>query len=226
MINKFFKGIKKGLPIGIAYFPFAFTFGFIATNVGINAFKSGVMSFLLYAGTSQVLIVKLLEQNSNMFQIILASTVINVRYILINMPILKRQENESLIKRFINAFFLTDECVSYMILNNIYDIHETIGFGFCAYLSFGISTILGSILGSYMPTLYTQSLNFILYAIFLYLLVQVLMNNLKYIFVVLTTIILKCILVYIGLSASLSILLSIILGALIPLLLKGEYYGE
>lgn len=221
MIHKIFNGAKTGLPIGIAYFPFAFTFGFIATNAKISVFKSSLMSFILYAGSSQVMIVKLLENNSTLFQIILAAIIINIRYMLINIPIIKKQYQESIALKIINCLFLTDECVSYMMINKIFDIYETIGFGICTYLFFGISSILGAILGKFMPPLYTQSLNFILYAIFLYLLTQVIIENHKYIIVVLITLIIKIMLSYLGLSASLSILLSIIFGAIIPTIMEG-----
>lgn len=222
MIQKILNGAKKGLPIGIAYFPFAFTFSFIATSAKISIFESSLMSFILYAGSSQVMIVKLLQDNSSIFQIVLAAIIINIRYSLINMPIVKKQHHENIFLKLINCFFLTDECVSCMMINKIFDIYETIGFGICAYLFFGISSILGAMLGKFMPPLYTQSLNFILYAIFLYLLTQVVIENHRYIFIVLITLIIKIILSYLGLSASLSILLSIILGALIPTIMEGE----
>ena len=33
------KGMKKGLPLSIAYFPFAFTLGLIAKNYGVTPFN-------------------------------------------------------------------------------------------------------------------------------------------------------------------------------------------
>lgn len=216
MIQKIFSGAKKGLPIGIAYIPFAFTFGFIATNANISVFKSSIMSFILYAGNSQVIIVKLLQNNTNLFQIILAAVIVNIRYALINMPIIKKQQREPLGLKILNCLFLTDECVSYMLINKIFDIYETIGFAICAYLFFGISSICGSILGQFIPPLYTKSLNFVLYAIFLYLLTQVISKNYKYIIIVLITLIIKIIFTYLAFSSSIAMLLSIIFGALIP----------
>lgn len=225
MIHKILNGAKKGLPIGIAYIPFAFTFGFIATNTDISIFKSSFMSFILYAGNSQVMIVKLFQTNSSLFQIILAATVVNIRYMLINIPIIKKQQHENTFLKVINCLFLTDECVSYMMINKILNIYETIGFGLCAYLFFCVSSILGAILGKFIPPIYTQSLNFLLYAIFLYLLTQVIFNNKKYISIMLITLIIKLIISYLGLSASFSILIAIILGALIPTLMEGENNG-
>lgn len=221
--KKILIGAKKGITMGVAFFPFAFTFGFIASKAGLQLLTTTLMSVIIYAGSSQVLIIKLLQANASTLQIILASAIINIRYALINITILNKQKKENNFLKVLNAFFLTDECVSYYSINKLYNIYETIGFGFCAYAFFCISTMLGSIFGSLIPLKYTNSLNFILYAIFLYLLLISLFQNFSYISIVILSIVIKIVLSLIGLSQSITMLLTIIIAPLIIMIVEEKF---
>lgn len=220
MINKIFKGAKKGSAVAIAYFPFGFTLGLIASKVGLSAFETTFMTVVIYAGSSQIIILKLLEANSPIIQIIMAAVVVNIRYLFINISLLKEQSLYNKKSKFLSCLFMTDEAVSYLYLTKTFNVYETIGFGLCGYLAFCVSAFLGAVFGNFIPIKYTISLNFVLYAVFVYLLVQVLKCNIRYIYIVIITIIIKYILSYLGFSASLVMLLSIIFGALLSVILK------
>ena len=83
--------------------------------------------------------------------------------------------------------------------------------------------MLGSIFGSLIPLKYTNSLNFILYAIFLYLLLISLFQNFSYISIVILSIVIKIVLSLIGLSQSITMLLTIIIAPLIIMLVEEKF---
>lgn len=225
-MNKFIIGMKKGISMGIAYIPFAFTFGLFASDAGFSLSQVGLMSFVLYAGNSQIIIVKLLKANSPIIQIIVAAIAVNLRYLLINIPIVKKQKDYPKKIKVLSTMLLTDEAVSYLSISNIYNAYETLGFGFSAYLLFGFASLLGIIFGNFIPKAYAISLNFILYAVFLYLLTQVLQLNIRYIYIVLITLFVKAILSQFNLSQPMIMLLSIIIGTLLSIPLKERINGK
>ena len=52
------KGFSIALPIILGYFPVAFAFGILAVNAGFSPPMVGLMSFLVYAGSGQLIAVE------------------------------------------------------------------------------------------------------------------------------------------------------------------------
>lgn len=215
------KGMKKGLPLSIAYFPFAFTLGLIAKNYGVTPFNIFIMTCIVYAGSSEVIIMRLLfDSGATIFQTIVAAIVINIRYALINTSILKKQEKDDKNIKILSTILLTDESVAYLTIKKIYNVYETFGFGLIGYIFFCSFTLTGAIIGEYIPLKYTNSLNFTLYAIFLSLLVSTLILNYRYIIIVIATLIIKMLLTYFNVQPAITTLLSIIIGSGIYTIIK------
>lgn len=224
---KILKGFKKGLPLSLAYFPFAFTLGLIAKNYGISPLNIFIMTCVLYAGSSEVIIMRLLFENgATITQTIIAAIIINIRYALINMTILKKQNLEKRSIKILSTILLTDESVAYMTIKKIYNAYETFGFGLAGYILFCLFTLIGALFGQIIPVKYASSLNFTLYAIFLSLLVSALTVNRQYIIIIAITLLTKIILTYLMFPPALITLLSIIMGAGIYTIIKVGFSNE
>ncbi|WP_067142276.1 AzlC family ABC transporter permease [Oceanivirga salmonicida] len=213
-------GMKLGLPIAIAYIPYAIALGLMSKNLGIPSYVIFLMSLLIYAGNSQIIILTFYSVASNIIDLIIPAILVNVRYILINLPVIKKQKNENFKIKLLSSLMLTDEGVAYLTAKNIFNAHETLGFGFIGYLFFCFSTLLGSIIGDYIPEYYSITLNFVLYAIFVSLLVSIILENKKYIFIVILTISIKLLLSNLNLQPAIVILLSITLAPIIATIIK------
>ena len=94
-----------------------------------------------------------------------------------------------------------------------------LGLNALPYLSFGFGTLAGSLFGDVLPQTLSNSLNIILYALFLGLIVPSLKKEIKYIRVVILVIIIKLMFMYVPvinlLSNGWKITLSILLAAVI-----------
>ncbi len=213
-------GIKHGLPIAIAYIPYAIALGLMSKNLGLPSHVIFLMSLLIYAGNSQIIILTLYSAAANMIDLIVPAIVVNIRYTLINLPIIKKQKNENPKTRLFSSLLLTDEGVAYLTTKNIFGANDTLGFGFIGYLFFCFSTLIGSIIGDYIPEYYSITLNFVLYAIFISLLVSIILENRKYIIVVILTVIIKTLLNSLNIQPAIVILLTITLVSIITTIIK------
>lgn len=218
---KVLKGYKKGITLGIAYFPFAFTLGIMAKNYGVRALDIFLMTVILYAGSSQVIILKLLfETSSSVLQIIITAILVNLRYLLICVPIIKKQKDYNFKIKLLSSIILTDESIGYLLIKKIYDPYISFGFNLAGYTFFCIVTLLGALFAKYIPVEYANSLNFLLYAIFLSLLTSAVIQNNKYIIIVVLTIVLKLIFMYLNLPVYMIMLLSVIIASLVYSVIK------
>lgn len=213
-------GFKKGSSLAFAYIPYAIALGLLANKVGISPHIIFLMSLIIYAGNSEIIILTLFSRATNIFDLIIPAVIVNIRYILINLPVIRNQNKENIKMKILSSLLLTDEAVVYLSAKRIFNVETTFGFGFITYLSFVIFTLLGALLGDLIPEIYSSSLGFVLYAILLSLLIDTLRSNVIYIYTFIFTIIIKLICMYIGLSSSLSILISIILGTSISVIIK------
>lgn len=192
----FFKGFKSALGLGLSFIPFGFTLGVISKNLGCSTLDIMIMTMFVYAGNSQIIMLQLLfAQNASPIEVIIAASIVNIRYTLISIPIFKLQKEENKILKFINSLILTDETVAFLSIKKVSDVHEALGVNVCGYIFFVLSTFLGSCFSNLIPEYHIKSLNFMIYAIFITLLVTAINKYPKYLLVVILSIITKIILI-------------------------------
>lgn len=197
-IDKYVAGLKAGIGIGVAYIPFGITIGLISKNFGMKLMGAILMSFGIYAGSAESMFLKTIyEQNAGFLEVVISIFMINLRYVLLNLVVYRQLENKTtLFEKILTGIGLTDETVAYVTIKKEKNPWYITGLNTIPYLSFGISTAIGSLFGSLIPEIFRNSLSFILYAAFLSLLITALKDSFKYIEVVLTVIIMKLIFMY------------------------------
>jgi predicted branched-subunit amino acid permease len=57
----FKQGLKAGWPICLGYFPIGLAFGVLAQQAGLHPIEIGLMSLLVFAGSSQFIAVSMLS---------------------------------------------------------------------------------------------------------------------------------------------------------------------
>ncbi|PKO15811.1 MAG: branched-chain amino acid ABC transporter permease [Chloroflexi bacterium HGW-Chloroflexi-10] len=99
----------QALPVVMGYIPIGFAYGVLAVNAGLTLFQTVLMSFIVYAGSSQFIAVGMFAQAALPGSIIMTTLIVNLRHMLMSAalaPHLSRWKN-SQVAAF--CYELTDE---------------------------------------------------------------------------------------------------------------------
>ena len=77
-------GAKAATPIVLGYLPVCFAFGVLARRAGLTPFEVGLMSLLVYAGSSQFVAVEMISKGLSWFPIVVTTFLINLRHFLMS----------------------------------------------------------------------------------------------------------------------------------------------
>lgn len=178
--TEFKKGLQAGLSIAIGYFPVALTFGLLAKTTGLTLIETLLMSFFVYAGASQYIALNLISLGTGAFEIILTTFIVNIRHFLMSASLNEVAEEERTSKKAVYAFGITDETFSVAATNpGTVTTGYMFGLTIIAYLSWGINSGVGYVIGAALPETLQESMSVALYAMFVGLLVPSLKKSVK-----------------------------------------------
>jgi 4-azaleucine resistance transporter AzlC len=221
-------GIKAGIPIGIGYVPIAITFGLLSKGNGIPNYITILLSFLLYAGASQFIGVKMIGIGASPFEIIFTTFILNLRHFLMASTISQRIEKGGS-KRFmaILAFGITDESFAVATMGKKGEINASflLGLNVFAYSSWNLGTWIGLFLAAGLPKLLVNSMGIALYVMFTGLLVPNIRKSKSILGVVMISIATNGLLSMLSFQSSWAIIISTIVGAGAGTLLFKENTG-
>lgn len=153
----FLQGLAGSLPIVLAYFPVAVSFGVAAGKSGFSLAEAAFMSFVIYAGASQFLAIALIAGGSGPLLAVVSLLMLNARHLLYAPALLERvRRTEGAPQRMrlsaLWAHGLTDEVFAsalgrLAIPGANWSERWQVGMGVGAYLSWGSGTIVGALLG-------------------------------------------------------------------------------
>jgi 4-azaleucine resistance transporter AzlC len=166
-------GLANGLPIALAYFPVAVTFGILARQSGLSAAEATAMSAWVYAGASQFLAIRMIAAGVGISEIILATLILNFRHFLMS-TVLARRLEVSKPKAAGLSYWVTDE--TFVVASVHADPEDLSASSFCimavlAYLSWLTGTFLGGVFAGLIPVRIVDGMGIGLYALFIALLV-------------------------------------------------------
>jgi 4-azaleucine resistance transporter AzlC len=78
------EGMQAAWPICLGYFPIGLAFGVLAQKAGLHPVQIGLMSLLVFAGSSQFIAVSMLSGGATVLSIVITTFVINLRHILMS----------------------------------------------------------------------------------------------------------------------------------------------
>jgi len=146
---------KDTLPTVFGYIGIGLAFGIIASSAGLNIFLVGAMSLFIYAGSAQFITVSMLSAGAPIISIIIATFLVNSRMILMSMSVAPFFKEYSLFKN------ISIGTLSYEWFNTA---------NIISYMTWGISSVIGALLGSVVKNPYGLGLDFALVAMFIGLL--------------------------------------------------------
>ncbi|NOZ07111.1 MAG: AzlC family ABC transporter permease [Chloroflexi bacterium] len=146
--------MRAALPIVLGYVPIGLAFGALARQIGLSLWQIGLMSAIVYAGSSQFIAVSLLGAGAGLLTIVATTFLVNLRHLLMSSalsPHLPRLSN-----RFLSllAYGVTDETFALNITRlraaplpafDILGVHLT------AQTAWLLGSLAGGLLGNLIP---------------------------------------------------------------------------
>lgn len=184
-IDQFKRGLKQGIPIMLAYFPIAITFGVIASQAGLSITELTSMSALVYGGAAQFMVINMLILHTGALEIVLATFVINFRHFVMSLSFAHRQKQTPFKWKVGLLLGLTDETFAVTSVENEtpkqkYGHLFYFGLFLISYLSWVVGSFIGGFVGDVIPASISQSFGIALYAMFIALLIPSVKTNVRY----------------------------------------------
>ncbi|WDL69386.1 AzlC family ABC transporter permease [Helicobacter winghamensis] len=104
----FFRSFVQTLPVLMGYLPLGATFGILYANLHLPWYYGILSAIVIFAGAGQFLLVSLLAAHAGLFEIAIASFLLNIRHLFYALSITDEIKNFGLSKYYV-LFGLTDE---------------------------------------------------------------------------------------------------------------------
>lgn len=175
--SEFFAGLKGELPLLLGVMPYGMIYGVLALQAGLPADVAQAMSFIVFAGSSQLIATPLIAGGLPAVVIVLTTLVVNLRHALYSASMAPYIKHLPARWKWLLAYLLTDE--AYAITIARYTQPEAasalnkhwyyFGAGLTLWSSWQISTLLGIQMGKLIPDSwsldFTLALTFIALAV-------------------------------------------------------------
>ena len=153
----FSKGFIEVSPHFLSVVPFGIIFGAIGIELGFGPYITYATSIIIFGGASQIVFLQLLSGGASALVSITSVAVINSRHVLYGAVLSDYFDKLSIIKKLLISYFVTDQAfaVSNLYLKENKDqanfYYHLLGSGIGLWTSWQVATILGIILGSFIP---------------------------------------------------------------------------
>lgn len=170
--SSFLQGLQAGISIAIGYIPVALTFGLLSKSSGLGLAETVLMSLIVFAGAAQYISLSLLAVGTGIIEIIFTTFIVNIRHFLLSASISEKVEDDSIWKKMLYSFGLTDE--TFAVASTKEGTVSTgymMGLMFISYASWVVNSGIGFVIGSSLPATVQESMGIALYAMFVGLLI-------------------------------------------------------
>lgn len=148
------EGIKAAWPICLGYFPIGMAFGILAQKAGLQAWQIGLMSIVVFAGSSQFIAVSMLSSGAAILSIVITTFMVNLRHLLMSSSLAVYLQGSS--RKFLTLFSygITDESFAVNLTrfrDGDWHHHQALVVNQTANAVWVGSTILGGYGGKFIP---------------------------------------------------------------------------
>ena len=151
------KGIIDVSPLMIPVVPFGIIYGVIGMDLGIGPYMTLGLSFIIFGGASQIVLLQLFSGGASSLIILSSVGAVNARHVLYGAVLSEHLSDLKLSWKIILSYVMTDQAFAvsndYLKKNNKDNNqhYHLLGSGFTCWTIWQISTILGIVLGSIVP---------------------------------------------------------------------------
>ena len=182
----FLHGLRNGVPIMLGYFAVALAVGLQASRIGLSPWLAGFASFLTNASAGEYAGFIVIAENSGLLTMALMTVVASSRYLLMSAALSQHYSpSVKLGQRLLLAYEITDETFGLEIAypGEIPPAY-TYGLMVLPILGWSTGTIVGALLGDFLPANVTAALSVALFGMFIVIFVQPMKKDRKIIAVV------------------------------------------
>ena len=151
------KGFLDVIPLTIPVIPFGIIYGVIAIEIGLSPMVAFCMSFIIFAGSSQIAFAQLLSAGASPLVMISSVAVINSRHFLYGAVLSQYLNKLNCNWKFLLSYLMTDQAFSVSLSyfkKNYKKKHahfHMLGSGFTLWFLWQLSTLVGIVLGNVVP---------------------------------------------------------------------------
>ena len=156
-IDTFIKGILDILPLMIPVVPFGIIYGVIGVEIGLSPMEVFAMSFVIFAGSSQIAFAQLFAAGASPLVMISSVAVINSRHILYGAVLAEYLGKLRLTWKILLSYLMADQAFSVSsayfkknVKNKNVHFHM-LGSGLTLWSLWQLSTLIGIVLGNIVP---------------------------------------------------------------------------
>lgn len=192
-LDIFKQGLKDGIPIGLGYFPVAFTFGILAISQGLSPLDVVIICITNLTSAGQFAGLTIISSLGTYIEMILSQLVINSRYFLMSFSLSQKLDNrQPFWYRYFVAYSLTDEIYALSISSKS-RINAFYYFGIMAIAipGWSLGGLFGGLLGNIMPTYLMSALSVSIYGMFIAIFVVPAKKNRNVLYVVIASMLLS-----------------------------------
>lgn len=147
-------GLKAGWPICLGYIPIGMAFGVLAQKAGFTPIEIGLMSILVFAGSSQFIAVSMISAAASPAAIITTTFMVNLRHVLMSSALAVHLKSAHWGLLALYAYGVTDESFAVNLPRfnaRNWSLGRALVVNQAANLTWFISTVTGGIGGRFIP---------------------------------------------------------------------------
>lgn len=178
--SEFRRGVGLGFPIFLGYLPIGMAFGILARTVGFSVASAGLCSGLVLSGSGQLIALSFLGSGAGIGATLLATSVINLRYVLFSSTLSRVVKGFSLPRMLTLAAFITDESFAVNMADAAarrLTADSMLGVGVISWSGWLLGTLIGASIGHLVGDPAAWGLDFAMTAMFAALFVAVAENR-------------------------------------------------
>ena len=148
------EGAKAAWPICLGYFPVGVAFGVMSQKAGLSPFETGVMSLLIFAGSSQFIAISLLSSGAGFLAIVTTTFTVNLRHLLMSSALAGHLKRAKWPLLTFFAYGVTDETFALNITrfrSREWDWRPALVVNQVSNLAWIVSTVVGAYAGAFIP---------------------------------------------------------------------------
>lgn len=171
--SAFSRGVAAAWPICLGYAPIGLAFGVLAQKAGLTPLEIGLMSVIVFAGSSQFIAVSMLSAGASMVSIVATAFVVNLRHFLMSSALAVYLKNSDRKKLTFFSYGVTDESFAVNLTRfreSDWDLNSALVTNFTANITWLLATVLGGFSGQFIPA-HAFGIDYALIAMFICLLV-------------------------------------------------------
>lgn len=142
------RGMNLGLPIFLGYLPVGMAFGILANTLGFTTLQAVLCSATALAGAGQFIALSLMGAGVTVFGVLMATTVVNLRYVLFGSTLSPHLHGVDLKTQAFLAFTLTDETFAVNVADHKSGLStpaSMAGVGLIAWIGWVLGTLVGAV---------------------------------------------------------------------------------